>query len=180
MYVGTFGLRLVPAAWEIANRASEFLFIGVGAVLALSLTRLLADRASRGRRAVVATAVCIVFLGGVSLGWAPELRLAQAIHVAVGDRVIEPQGLTAARWAHRSLPGGPDTAYGADAADSRLLFLQGHKTVRTGGVNSADEAIKLPLLEDWELLLLRQRSIRYVLMDRRRRSPATSWRATPS
>jgi hypothetical protein len=35
-YFSTLGLRLVPSAWEIGNRASEFLFVGLALVTALA------------------------------------------------------------------------------------------------------------------------------------------------
>jgi hypothetical protein len=35
-YFSTLGLRLVPSAWEIGNRASEFLFIGLALITALA------------------------------------------------------------------------------------------------------------------------------------------------
>ena len=35
-YFSTLGLRLVPSAWEIGNRASEFLFIGLALVTAMA------------------------------------------------------------------------------------------------------------------------------------------------
>lgn len=168
-YLLTFALRLVPSAWEIASRASEFLFIGVGLVLALALARPRGDIIHmRMYRITVALAVGLIFVGGAAVGWRPEIRLAQALRVAAGSGVIEPEGLTAARWSSRWI--GPDkrAAFGANGSDSRLLMVYGGQSVRTGGIGGADLAIELPLLEEWQIQLLADKSIRYVLMDRRK------------
>ena len=167
-YLATFGLRLVPSAWEIASRSSEFLFVGVGLMIALALARPPGGMI-RGRayRVGVACVVSIIFIGGAAVGWRPEIRLAQAIRVKAGDSDIEPQGLTAARWSRRWI--SPDThgAFGADGSNSRLLLVYGRQFVRTGGIGGADLAVELPKLEPWQIQLLRDKSIRYVLMDRR-------------
>ena len=46
IYVAVLPMRLVPAAWETSNRSSEFLFLGVALVLALSPPRAGSARAS--------------------------------------------------------------------------------------------------------------------------------------
>ena len=168
VYLVTFGLRLVPSAWEIASRSSEFLFIGVGLMIALALARAPGGpMRAHGYRVGVACVIGVIFIGGTAVGWRPEIRLAQAIRVEAGDSVIEPEGLTAARWSRRWIR--PDTrdAFGANGSNSRLLLVYGHQFVRTGGIGGADLAIELPKLEQWQLQLLREKSIRYVLMDRR-------------
>jgi len=174
VYLATFGLRLVPSAWEIANRSSEFLFIGVGLMIAVALVRSQeATLRSRAYPAVVALVVGIIFAGGAAVGWRPEIRLAQAIRVAVDDRAIEPEGLTAARWSQQWIPFDVNGAFGANGSNSRLLLVYGRQFVRTGGIGGADLAIELPKLEPWQLKLLREKSIRYVLMDRRKISDDT-------
>ena len=69
-YVAVLPMRLVPAAWETSNRASEFLFAGVALLVALAATRIW----SRPRLfAVGATcAVAVIFVGGVVAGWPPR------------------------------------------------------------------------------------------------------------
>jgi hypothetical protein len=47
-------------------------------------------------------------------------------------------------------------------------MVYGGQSVRTGGIGGADLAVELPLLEEWQLQLLADKSIRYVLMDRRK------------
>ena len=160
-------LRFVPEAWEVANRASDFFFIGVALVLALSWATLLMRSHSLVYRAAVTLAAVVIFAGGVALGWRADIRLAQTVRVAVEGRVIEPPGLTAARWSRESLPRADHEAFGASGANSRLLLVYGGHPVHTGGIGGADGAIELPKLEPWQLKLLRDKQVRYVLMDRR-------------
>ena len=161
-------LRLVPEAWEVANRSSEFLFVGVALLLALAWATAHGWSDSQVFRAAVTLVAVVIFAGGVALGWRAEFRLAQTVRVAVDGRVIEPPGLAAARWSRDSLPRDDQEAFGANGgANSRLLLVYGGHPVHTGGVGGADEAIELPKLEPWQLKLLRDKEVRYVLMDRR-------------
>ena len=41
---GVLFLRFVPRAWEIANRSSEFLFVGVALMLAFASVRAVSDK----------------------------------------------------------------------------------------------------------------------------------------
>jgi hypothetical protein len=59
---------------------------------------------------------------GRAVGWRLEIRLAQAIRIAVGDRVLEPERLTASCWSHRWITPGKGGAFGANGATSRLLL----------------------------------------------------------
>jgi len=166
-YVGTLALRLVPAAWEIATRASEFLFVGVGLVVGLACSAWVGDRAPFGRRIVVALVAMTTFAGGAAAGWPAEIRLAQSLRVRVDDEVIEPQGVTAARFVANTIPTDPMHQFAATPAESRLLLLFGTPDLATGGIAGIENAITLPLLEPWQRALLRERSVEYVLIDRR-------------
>jgi hypothetical protein len=168
-YLATFALRLVPSAWEIASRSSEFLFVGTGLVIALALARPRGAMINmRAYRMSVALVVGIIFAGGAAVGWRPEIRLAQALRVTAGKSVIEPEGLTAARWSNRWIVPDKRAAFGANGADSRLLMVYGGQSVRTGGIGGADLAVETPGLEEWQIQLLEDKSIRYVLMDKRK------------
>jgi len=165
--LGTLGLRFVPAAWEIANRSSEFLFLGVGLVLALAWTNTPGRISASRRRLGFTVSVVALVAGGAAAGWQPAIRLAQAVRVPIGGRVIEPEGWTAARWTDELLPTHRDTSIGANGgALSRLLLVYSRHPLGTGGVGGADNALELPGLAAWQIQLLRDKKIRYVLMDR--------------
>ena len=166
-YVGSLGLRLVPAAWEIATRASEFLFLGVGLVVGLAFSAWLGDRANVSRRVAVTLVAVTLFAGGAAAGWRADIRLGQALRVAVDGKTIEPQGVVAAQWVRDSLQTDSMHQFAATQAESRLLLLFATSHLATGGIAGIENAITLPLLEPWQRALLRERSVEYVLIDKR-------------
>lgn len=165
-YIATFGLRLIPEAWEIANRASEFLFLGVGIALAFAWIRLLGPSGRFTHRVSLALTVAVIFAGGAASSVRAEMQLAQAIRVAVGDRVIEPQGLTAARWSRTWIRSDKCNAFAASEANSRLMFTYGNQTLGTKSLEDAKNVLDLPRLEPWQIAILRNKALRYVVMHR--------------
>jgi hypothetical protein len=165
-YLGTFALRFAPGAWEVANRASEFLFIGVAFLLALTGVEQWRPRRIpwAGQGAAVA-AIGIIFAGGVIAGWPRDQRLAQPYVVAVGSQTIEPEGREVARWSRQHL--GRGRRFAADISNGRLLLVQGRQFVRAGTSPPIDLVIRLPNMDPWETELLADERIRYVLIDRR-------------
>ena len=163
-YVSSLPVRLVPQAWEVANRASEFLFLGVAIALALAWTRPRGTIGRHGGRLGVALPVVVIFAGGVAAGWRPEIRLAQALRVEVGNSFIEPQSVTAARWSRRWLPADRCSVFAASDAKARLMVTYGRRPV--GKVNEVENAIDLPGLEPWQMAILRNESVRYTVLDR--------------
>src|SRR5579859_605918 len=129
-YFGTLGLRFLPSAWEIANRSSEFLFVGLAPVLAMGhftgwpvLRRVV-------RPALVA-AVVVILAGGIIAGWPPKLRLTQVYQALVGQKTFEPAGMSVARATLTQLGAGHRVA--ADQANGRYLLVYAHEDVLIGG-----------------------------------------------
>ena len=107
LYPFTLVPRLTQAGSEISQRASEFVFAGIGfvaAVLFLHLTR--SAGAGRARLyALIATGLAgLVFVGGVILGESPVTRQPGRFEVGAESRSISPQGAAAARFAAEHLP----------------------------------------------------------------------------
>jgi hypothetical protein len=166
MYFGMLGLRFAPAAWETANRASEFLFIGLSLIVAL--TRL--ERWSPGAApwlGAIAVSGCasVVFVGGVIAGWDPNLRLSQPYRIDAGGHVIEPVGRELARWAETQL--GPGRRFAADPTNARLLATYANEDARSGSAPDIQDVLQTPTLPAWEAHLLRENRLRYVVVDRR-------------
>lgn len=162
-YVGSLGLRLVPAAWETGVRSSEFLFVGGAVVIACAVaTGKLAARV--GHVAVPAVAV-VLFAGGVISGSTSALRTAQPYRVEVGGGSMEPPATTAALWARTSLPG--TTPVAAHEADARLFLVHGERDVRTGTNPPIKSVLISPVLYRWHVDLLRRERVRFVVVDRR-------------
>jgi hypothetical protein len=166
-YLASLGLRLVPAAWETANRASEFLFIGVGLVLALAgLDRWKPRWMPRAGQLAAALAFAVLLEGGMVTGWSSNIMLAQTTAVATSGVEIHPQGYAAAAWSRSIL--GPGRRFAADASNARLLAAYADEFAIAGSNPDVQSVIREPKLEGWHVRLLRRLGIRYVLVDRRR------------
>lgn len=158
-YFGLLGLRFVPAAWEIGNRSSEFVFIGLALVLAVGrLPHWLP-------RPLLAAVLLTILAGGVIAGWSSHLRTAQVYRVVVGNQGLEPAGLTAARWARTYL--GPGHSFAADEANGRLLLAYGDQKALTGRAQSVKSIFESDSLQDWQLGILQKAQIEYLAVDRR-------------
>jgi hypothetical protein len=166
-FFGTLALRFAPAAWEVGNRASEFLFLGLAFVLALvGLERWSPGRAPWAGRALAAACLAVVFSGGVIAGWKPKLRLAQPYRIKAGSHVIDSEGRWMARWAATRL--GPDRRFAASDSDARLLAAY-------AGAYVVSDWRVLDLLQSAtlgppELSVLHSQRLRYVVVDRRLKS----------
>jgi hypothetical protein len=165
-FFGVAVLRLAPGAWETAKRAGEFLFIGLGFVLALTgLDRWAPRQAVWLGRMLTAAGVALIFAGGVVSGWPPALRLSQPYRIEAGSQVIEPEARQLARWARVNLP--PGARYAAPDADARMLDTYADGYAVTGNVLAVDTILRTPRLPAWQLENLARGNLRYVVVDRR-------------
>ncbi len=179
-YVGTLGARLVPAAWETAVRASEFLFIGVALVLALAVLegqhwkRLdwLWVWAPGVARIVGLAAAAVLLAGGIVSTTTQAGRLAEPYRLAVAGVDINPPGVAVARWARDVL--GPGQRIAAEDADARFLLVYGREHVFTSTNPPIRTILQTPKLYRWQLDTLRQHRIRYVVIDASRASQDVS------
>lgn len=136
-YLVTLPLRLVPAAWETAARAGDFLFIGVGATVGLGLIWLLERMRGRLRwkRLLLAAGLMLVFASGVIAGWPANQRVADPSRVVVDGATLDPPSQVAAQWSGRTL--GPGLRVAAEDADA-LLFLDYGRQITEEGSYDAD------------------------------------------
>jgi hypothetical protein len=169
-YVGTLPLRMVPAAWETAVRASEFLFVGVALLLGMAAARVSVSMSPLVR--LVTCALAGLLLVGSVVSATSQGRLAQPYRVAVRGADLEPAGVAVARWAHGVL--GPERRVAAEEADARLLLVYGDQHVFAGTNPPITSVIQTPVLYRWQLNVLRRHGIRYVVVDARRASADVS------
>jgi len=159
-------LRLAPAAWETGNRASEFFFIGLAFVLASAGIQNWRPRGSAvlGRLAVTG-ALAAILVGGAISGWPWDSQLARPLRIATGDggSIVSPP-LAMAEWADRQIPDGK---FAAQTADANLLLAQADKDVSTGPNPNVEDTLAEPTLAPWQLQLLRENDLRYVVSDYR-------------
>ena len=162
-YVVSLTLRLVPAAWESAARASEFLFIGAGFTLALCTLWLLERYPGFAARAGLVGAAVILVIGGVISTTSGSTRLAQPYRVSVRGASLEPQAATVAQWARKTLGGGNRIA--AEAADGRFFLVDGRQHVFVGNRPPIATILRTKPLYRWQIAVLRRYGIRYVVTD---------------
>ena len=160
------GLRFTPAGWETSNRASEFLFVGISFVLALGIVDFwLAGSAHWPGRVVFPGCIAIVFAGGVIAGWQPNARLAQPYLINAGTHVIEPQGVTTAKWTRAYLR--PNNRIAADASNAKLLLAYGEQYPYTGEKYGVRHMFFSEQVGQGERHILQVTGVRYVVVDRR-------------
>jgi heme/copper-type cytochrome/quinol oxidase subunit 4 len=127
LYPLTLVPRLTQAGSEISQRASEFVFAGIGfvaAVFFLHLTKSAGDGRAR-LYALIATGLAgLVFVGGVILGESPVTRQPGRFEVGAESRSISPQGAAAARFAAEHLPRNSRVL--VDGPNGLLLGSYGH------------------------------------------------------
>jgi hypothetical protein len=162
-YVVSLTLRLVPAAWESAARASEFLFIGAGFTLALCTLWLLERYPGFAARAGLVGAAVVLVIGGVISTTSGSTRLAQPYRVSVRGASLEPQAATVAQWARKTLGGGNRIA--AEAADGRFFLVDGRQHVFVGNRPPIATILRTKPLYRWQIAVLRRYGIRYVVTD---------------
>jgi hypothetical protein len=166
VFFGTLLLRLAPAAWETGNRLSEYLFVGLAFIAALS--GLQDWRPSKWPwlgRASLTAALGVVLVGGAIAGWPWDLQLSAPIRASAEGRTISSGPLALAEWAKRNIPAGE--RFGATTGDARMLMVPGERVAFAGKTPDIQDLLEETSLSDWELPLLRRENIRYVVTDRR-------------
>lgn len=165
-YLVTLPLRFVPAAWETASRASEFLFVGVGVIVALGMVWIMERPGQdvRRMRQLIAWSLALMLAAGIIAGWPASLRLALPLEVKAMGRTIEPPGYVAAKWSGEKL--GPTQVVAAEDADARLFLDYAHQAAYTGVYPDVDDMLASSTLKGWHGLLKRYH-ITLVETDRR-------------
>jgi hypothetical protein len=167
-YPLTLALRLTRAGVETSNRASEFLFLAIGFVLSVGVTKFFLSRRVGwpGIAGFLAWAVTI-FVGGVIVGWSPYDRLPGSYLVAAETRSIEPQGVTTANWMLEYL--GRGNRLITDRTNQKLLGSYGAQRPVTSFYDHIGTAwpVVARSLGPGGIEILRKGTIRYIVVDRR-------------
>ena len=174
LYVPSLVLRLTQAGTETANRASEFVFIGIGFLAALAMSTSLAlpgrvGRVLEGARAwpVLWVACIVLFVGGITIGWAPYDRQPGRYEVSADSRSIDRQGVAAAKWAGAWLP--RNSLFTGDVTNRLLMYSYGHLNPQSGSIDG-DSVPNLFLSTKFgpeQLTIIKGDKIRYVVADQR-------------
>jgi hypothetical protein len=166
LYFVTLGLRFTGAGWEIANRTSEFLFIGIAFLIAFGFAILrLKFPKKRSLSFVFGGYAAILFMGGVIAGWPPPLRLSQPLLIAVNGATLRPPGLNASDWILAMH--GPDNDVVAPPSDALLLLAYGRQQALTGKIYSIQDLLTNQHTLEWQTKILQKVQVHYLVMDRR-------------
>ncbi len=136
LYPATLVLRLTAAGTETSQRASEFVFVGLGLLAGVLMTSVPrhSGRHRRTAKALIFAAVATeVFVGCFIVAESPVTRQPGPFLVSDDARSISPQGIAAARFAGSYLPAGSRIL--VDRPNSTLMASYGHLDPVTGSVD---------------------------------------------
>jgi hypothetical protein len=172
IYPATLVLRLTSAGTETSNRASEFVFLGLGATIGVCFLRWLAvpvdSGAARVRVRLAATAAgCVVILGGVTVGQSSTTLLPGPYVVGADARSITAEGVAAARWARKTLP--PEGRLLTDAGNKGLMAAIGLQDPQGGSVFGVPVGtiVTSPVLSPRVERMIAYDKIEYIVVDMR-------------
>jgi hypothetical protein len=172
IYPATLVLRLTAAGTETSNRASEFVFLGLGATIGVLFLRWLAvpvdSGAARLRVRLLATAAgCVLVLGGVTVGQSSTTLLPGPYVAGADARSITAEGVAAARWARKALP--PEGRMLADAGNKGLMAAIGLQDPEGGFVfgEALGVIVTKPVLTPWLESLIAYDKLEYIVVDMR-------------
>lgn len=167
LYPMMLPLRLSSRGWEIANRSSEFVFVGLAFVIAVAVIAASRMNHRQMYRVLLTVAIAIVFMGGLTSGWAFWARIPGPYLVAADTRSIEEQGIMAAQWSKDHL--GSHNLIGADRINRLLLGTYGNQDLVTN--NAARVNVAPVILSDQfgrvEKYILQLSQVRYLAVDQR-------------
>jgi hypothetical protein len=168
-YPASLLARFTSVGAEVATRTPEFLFLGIGAVVALGLARF--SYHGRIKRPVqlglVALFVALVGVGSVIVGVPTWARLPGPYLISADFRSIEVQGISAATWARDVL--GPGNNMAADRINRILMATYGQQTM----VTTYETGFPLrrlylePEIGPAHRRIIAEGHIKYLLVDRR-------------
>jgi hypothetical protein len=165
VFFGALVLRFAPAAWETGNRAGEFLFIGLAFVAIYGAAELLRSGPNlRRRRLLLTGALGIVFVGGTISGWPWDVQMARPIQATADGHEIESEALALGRWASQRISG---SRFAAPEAEARTLVSPGNQVAFSGQGPDVEDIVNTRYLESWQLPLLRENNLPYVVASRR-------------
>lgn len=176
-YPATLALRLTQAGTETSNRASEFLFLGIGFILALAVVeapeikvrgfRVVGMIRPRWRAVAFTGLATIIFVGQLIVGW-PSIGLLPGPYLVGADqRSIDPESEAAAMWARDVLVAESNIV--TDRSNGLLMGSYGRLIPQTGDV----EGLAVPSLffsttfGPDQRAIIRADNIHYLVVDRR-------------
>lgn len=135
-YPATLVLRLTQAGTEASNRSAEFVFVGLGLVVALAAIAVADWIRSRGPAVarlplpLGLAGLAVLLAGGITIGFPPFERQPGPYLVGQGSRSVSAEGKAAATFAAQSLP--PRSRIATDAGNRLLMLAYGGMNPQAG------------------------------------------------
>jgi hypothetical protein len=167
-YPVTLAFRFTAHGWEISNRASEFLFIGIAFIAAIGITRSWRNNSTTiAWNAVCVVMITVICLGGFVAGWPSCARLPGPYLLEADARSVEPEGISAATWADTRL--GPENRMATDRTNGLLMGSYGNQRIVTGVMDGVfvGGVYFSPTFGTNDEYLLKRGDVRYLLVDMR-------------
>jgi hypothetical protein len=161
-------MRLSGGSWEMSNRLSGFVYVGLGFIVALGLVKFpVPAKWERPRQWLVVAGITVAFLGGVVAGASPSTRLPQPYRAAAGEQSIDKEGTMTAEWA-RTILGSNNRM----AADRTLTNVMGSYGDQYMIVNLNDHVSVSGIFLSYSLtpshrMIISQTKIHYLVTDMR-------------
>jgi hypothetical protein len=167
-FFAVLGLRLEPSAWEIGNRMSEFLYVGLAFVVAYAVLERLPALTGRMMPALAAALIAVVVVGGAITGWPASATLAAPVQIKADGRQIRSETLAVGHWIRVHLPTG---GFAAAESDARTIQLYGTGHVLTGyAAGNIDKLEASTTITSDEIEGLHKNGLGYFVTDRRERA----------
>jgi hypothetical protein len=164
-------LRFAPAAWETGNRAGGYFFIGLAFVCIYGAAEFLRRGPKPTRRRFLLTgALGVVLVGGAISGWPWDIQLARPLQATADGDEIDSESLALAEFARERLDGA---RFAAPESDARLLLTPGGQVAYGGQGPDIEDIVDEPHFESWQLGLLHEHHLPFVVADRRQLSEDT-------
>jgi hypothetical protein len=128
-YPLSIALRLTSGGWELGNRMSAFVFLGVGLVVAVGAVKVLITPDTGRVRVVIASLALGIFVAGGVIAELPPNLIAIPYRPAADGASIEPMGIGTAKWTRDWLGGG--WRFASDRANRLLLATHGVQRIVT-------------------------------------------------
>ena len=161
-------MRLSEGSWEMANRLSGFVFLGLAWAVALAfVTFPIPLNVFKVRQWMAIVGLTVIFLGGVVAGSPPEARLPQPYRPAAEERSIDNESIMSADWARARLG-----ANNRMAADRTLTTLYGSYGAQRMIVNLSDNVSVSGIFLNVDIgaeeqNIIETTQLRYVVVDNR-------------
>ncbi len=162
-------LRLIGSAAETANRSTEFLYLGLGAVIAAGVVFSQPTKRLRGAvpRLLTGLVCSLIIFGGVAVSWQYSARLPQDPSAEEVPYELTPQAIEAAAWSGSALGNGQ--RFASDLISRLGLATYGYQRplyAPSDGISSwqvmAPEEVDPAVRQ-----AIREGAVRFVLVERR-------------